>query len=155
MILFNDSKYISHSSGSSSRVRGVEKHEIYVAAFGGHLFMASGTCHNPLTLDKLQSKRPVITSVSYSAIHKAAVRPATIQNVVWRAFQPPAPFTAYGDFRNCTRQNHGMAGNREAGGFVNSAVMHSNWITLSYYSHPKQKSLLHRYLMHFYDFCTL
>ena len=26
------------SSGSSSRVRGAEKHEIYVAAFGGHLF---------------------------------------------------------------------------------------------------------------------
>ena len=37
-------------------------------------------------------------------------------------FQPPAPFTAYGSFRNCTRQNHGTAGNREAGGFVNSAV---------------------------------
>ena len=32
----------------------------------------------------------------------------------------PAPFTAYGSFRNCTRQNHGTAGNREAGGFVNS-----------------------------------
>ena len=36
--------------------------------------------------------------------------------------QPPAPFMAYGSFRNCTRQNHGTAGNREAGGFVNSAV---------------------------------
>ena len=31
---------------------------------------------------------------------------------------------AYGGFRNCTRQNHGTAGNREAGGFVNSAVMY-------------------------------
>ena len=60
--------------------------------------------------------------MSYSAIHKAAVRPAAVQNVVWRAFQLPAPFTAYGGFRNCSRQNHGMAGNREAGGFVNSAV---------------------------------
>ena len=29
---------------------------------------------------------------------------------------------AYGSFRNCPRQNHGMAGNSEAGGFVNSAV---------------------------------
>ena len=37
-------------------------------------------------------------------------------------FQPPALFTAYGSFRNCTRQNHGTVGNREAGGFVNSAV---------------------------------
>ena len=37
-------------------------------------------------------------------------------------FQPPAPFTAYGSFRNFTRQNHGMAGNREAGSFVNSTV---------------------------------
>ena len=26
------------SSGSSGRVRGAEKHEIYVATFGGHLF---------------------------------------------------------------------------------------------------------------------
>ena len=57
-----------------------------------------------------------------SPIHKAAVRPAAVQNMVWRAFQLPAPFTAYGDFRNCTRQNHETAGNREAGGFVNSAV---------------------------------
>ena len=58
----------------------------------------------------------------YSAIHKAAVRPAAVQNVVWRVFQLPAPFMAYGGFRNYTRQNHGMAGNHEAGGFVNSAV---------------------------------
>ena len=36
--------------------------------------------------------------------------------------QPPTPFMAYGSFRNCTRQNHGTAGNREAGGFLNSAV---------------------------------
>ena len=57
-----------------------------------------------------------------SAIHKAAVRPAAVQNVVWRAFQLQAPFMAYGGFRNWTRQNHGMAGNREAGSFVNSAV---------------------------------
>ena len=37
-------------------------------------------------------------------------------------FQPLAPFTAYGSFRNYTEQNHGTAGNREAGSFVNSAV---------------------------------
>ena len=36
--------------------------------------------------------------------------------------KPSAPFMAYGSFRNCTRQNHGTAGNREAGGFVNSTV---------------------------------
>ena len=59
-----------------------------------------------------------------SAIHKATVWPAAIQNVVWRAFQLPAPFMAYGGFRNCTRQNHGTARNHEASGFVNSAVMH-------------------------------
>ena len=59
-----------------------------------------------------------------STIHKAAIRPAAIQNVVWRAFQPPAPFMAYGGFRNCTRKNHGMARNHEASSFVNSTVMH-------------------------------
>ena len=37
-------------------------------------------------------------------------------------FQPPAPFTAYGSFRNCTRQNYGTAGNCEAGSFVNNIV---------------------------------
>ena len=42
------------------------------------------------------------------------------------SFQPLAPFTAYGSFRNCTRQNHGMARNHEASGFVNSAVS-DNW----------------------------
>ena len=61
-----------------------------------------------------------------SAIHKTAGRRSAGG---WNdpppprgSFQPPAPFTAYGSFRNCTRQNHGMAGNREASGFVNSAV---------------------------------
>ena len=34
-IIFLELKF---SSGSSGRVRGGEKHEIYVAAFGGHLF---------------------------------------------------------------------------------------------------------------------
>ena len=58
-----------------------------------------------------------VNSAVNRAIHKATVWPAAIQNVVWR----PAPFTAYGGFRNCTRQNHGTAGT-EAGGFVNSAV---------------------------------
>ena len=58
-----------------------------------------------------------------SAIHKAAGRrPAGGWNDPQGSFQPLAPFTAYGSFRNCTRQNHGTAGNREAGGFVNSAV---------------------------------
>ena len=57
-----------------------------------------------------------------SAIHKVAIWPAAEQTVVWRAFQLPAPFRAYGDFRNCTRQNHGTVGNREASGFVNSTV---------------------------------
>ena len=66
--------------------------------------------------------------VANSAIHKASIWPATVQNVVWRAFQLPAPFTAYGGFRNCTRQNHGTAGNREAGGFVNSAVRSRSFV---------------------------
>ena len=58
-----------------------------------------------------------------SAIHKAAGRcPSGSWNDPQGLFQPPAPFTAYGSFRNCTRQNHGTAGNREAGGFVNSTV---------------------------------
>ena len=80
--------------------------ELHVA-FPSHTFLHK-TSHPNTTL--------------YSAIHKAAVQPAAVQNMVWRAFQLLAPFTAYGDFRNCTRQNHGTAGNREAGGFVNSAV---------------------------------
>ena len=42
-------------------------------------------------------------------------------------FQPPAPFTAYGSFRNCTRQNHGTARNHEASGFVNSAVINKTY----------------------------
>ena len=33
--------------------------------------------------------------------------------------------------------------------------IHSNWITLSYYSSNKHKSLLHRYLMHLSDFSIL
>ena len=37
-------------------------------------------------------------------------------------FQPVAPFMAYLSFRNCPRQNHGTAGNREASSFVNSTV---------------------------------
>ena len=37
-------------------------------------------------------------------------------------FLPAAPFMAYGTFRNCPRQNHGMAGNREAGDHVNSNI---------------------------------
>ena len=36
-----------------------------------------------------------------------------------------------------------------------SVFTHSNWITQSYYSSPKYKSPLHRYLIHFSDFCTL
>ena len=58
-----------------------------------------------------------------SAIHKAAIQhSASGWNDAQMSFQPPAPFMAHGSFRNSTRQNHGMAGNREAGGFVNSAV---------------------------------
>ena len=36
-----------------------------------------------------------------------------------------------------------------------SEFMHSDWITQSYYSIPKHKSPLHRYLINFSDFCTL
>ena len=65
------------------------------------------------------SVETVLHITIYSAIHKAAGRRSASS---WNEFQLPAPFTAYGGFRNCTRQNHGTAGNREAGGFVNSAV---------------------------------
>ena len=62
-------------------------------------------------------------AVTYSTIHKAASRhSASSWNDPQGSFQPPAPFTAYGSFRNCTRQNHGTARNPEAGGFVNSTV---------------------------------
>ena len=47
---------------------------------------------------------------------------ASSWNYHQRLFQLPAPFTAYGSLRNCTRRNRGMAGNHEAGGFMNSAV---------------------------------
>ena len=53
-------------------------------------------------------------------------------------FQPLAPFTAYGSFRNCTRQNHGTAGNHEVGGFVNSAVrVTQEFIYVSKYNFSK------------------
>ena len=46
-----------------------------------------------------------------SAIHKAAgSRSASSWNYSQGSFQPPAPFSAYGSFRNCTRQNHGIPG---------------------------------------------
>ena len=35
-----------------------------------------------------------------------------------------------------------------------SEFTHLNWITLSYYSHRKHKSLITRYLIHFSDFHT-
>ena len=35
-----------------------------------------------------------------------------------------------------------------------SEFMHSNWTTLSYYSSPKHKSLIPKYLIHFSHFCT-
>ena len=35
---FSNPYITGSSSGSSSRVRGAEKHEIYAAAFGSHLF---------------------------------------------------------------------------------------------------------------------
>ena len=65
----------------------------------------------------------VHSTIHNNAIHKAAGRrSAGGWNDLQGSFQLPAPFTAYGSFRNCTRQNHGTAGNREASGFVNSAV---------------------------------
>ena len=70
---------------------------------------------------------------TYSAIHKAAGRrSAGGWNDPQGLFQLPAPFTAYGSFRNCTRQNHGTAGNCEAGGFVNSTVKEPNYYTTPY-----------------------
>ena len=37
-VVFVKCLMLKDSSGSSGRVRGAEKHEIYAAAFGGHLF---------------------------------------------------------------------------------------------------------------------
>ena len=54
-----------------------------------------------------------------SAIHKAAVRPAAVQNNLRRSFLPMDTFLFH---RNYTRQTSGMAVNREAAGFVNSTV---------------------------------
>ena len=50
-------------------------------------------------------------------------------------FQPLAPFTAYGSFRNYTEQNHGTAGNREAGSFVNSAIHKATSSLVTDHSH--------------------
>ena len=64
-------------------------------------------------------------SAPNSAIHKAAGQAFFLVGTTPpppRPFQLPAPFMAYGSFRNCTRQNHGMARNHKANGFVNSAV---------------------------------
>ena len=35
-----------------------------------------------------------------------------------------------------------------------SEFTHSNWITLSYYSSPTHKSLIPKYSIHFFHFCT-
>ena len=48
--------------------------------------------------------------------------PTRVSHLTALFTKPLATFMAYGSFRNSTRQNHGMAGNLEAGGFVNSAV---------------------------------
>ena len=52
-----------------------------------------------------------------SAIHKAAGLPAAVQGGLWRAFCMAAPVQW-----NSTSQTQGMAGNCEAGSFVNRAV---------------------------------
>ena len=54
---------------------------------------------------------------AYSAIYKAAGLCVTIRNALLR------PFTANGHFALL----HGTAGNRGAGGFVNSAVIHGRY----------------------------
>ena len=62
-------------------------------------------------------------SEANSAIHKAAVQcSAGGWNDLRDHFSHPPHSRLKEIFRNCPRQSHGMAGNREAGGFVNSVV---------------------------------
>ena len=55
------------------------------------------------------------------AIHKAAVRPATVQNDLRRSFLPAAPIGSQWTLFCSTGIVPGKAGNGSAGGFVNSA----------------------------------
>ena len=67
----------------------------------------------------IQKLIEILARVFNIAIHKAAGQvffPVGTTNTS----PPPAPFMAYG---NCTRQNHGTDGSREAVGFVNSAAV--------------------------------
>ena len=110
----------------------------------------------------------------YSAIHKAAglmvpghsmmavtalftkplARHSPGRNDPQGPFQLLAPFMAYGSFKNCTRQNHGSAGNHEASGFVNSDVSYqlfpAEWVvknatSRNYPQTPFPYSWLHRF----------
>ena len=66
--------------------------------------------------------RPCTTVPLTALFTKPLARQSPSRNDPQRPFQPHGPFMAYGSFRNCTRQNYGTAGNREASGFVNSSV---------------------------------
>ena len=61
-----------------------------------------------------------------SAIHKATVRPAAVQNDLRRSFLPAAPIDSQWTFFCSTGIVPGKAGNGSAGGFVNSAVRPRN-----------------------------
>ena len=83
-----------------------------------------------------------VESMSYdtnSAIHKAAVRPATVQNTSGGRSCWLLPLIANGHFsvrqEFYTRQTSGMAVNCEAASFVNSAVRYHQllWLQASLY----------------------
>ena len=67
----------------------------------------------------------MILTSNNSAIHKAAVRPAAIQNDLRRSFLLAAPIDSQWTLFCSTGIVPGKAGNGSADGFVNSAVNES------------------------------
>ena len=92
------------SSGSSGRVRGGEKHEIYAAAFGGHLFMTYfhrargghgplGPRPDPLLVSQTGHPQRFKTSTKiHSAVFVSSFRrrrgPSFIVSCFWTQFSP-------------------------------------------------------------------
>ena len=88
----------------SRRLEGPPDHILY----GGRLYGSFVNSAVTITATTLFTKLPAMHSPSWNDLRDP--------------FLLAAPFTAYGSFRNCTRQNHGMTRNSEASSIVNSAV---------------------------------
>ena len=87
---------------------------------------------------------------------KLLARHSPRRNDAQGPFQLLAPFMAYGSFRNCTRQNHGIAGNHEAGSFVNNGVSYWLFPAEWYKMPPAGTTLRHHSPIHgFTDFQEL